>query len=558
MDAQPIPGTNNIIATATNHNGPCRGGIVAIDPSKGSNAKEAVTNLTPEIDIYRIGGVYGNGMRGPYEKPFPIDKTTYLVSNDGKLQVRSFGADYATLLLPDRGLGYYSAQPIRQVKRPPVIVGTPRDRTAKFAQDGSVSGSWATVFVRDVYNGLAPHVKRGTIKQIAVVQEIEKSTHSPQNNVCLDGKGRRNIAVFGFQFPLVSCGATYAPKRLWGFADVKEDGSAAFKVPAEVPIYFMALDTEGRAVQRMRSFTHMMPGEVQGCVGCHADRNSAAPDMTGSRRRRTAVDTLTKPKWGAVGFRYDQVVQPVLDKYCIECHNERTQPADVDLTGDKTDFFNVSYDILARKGTQGEKNFLKHGSPVGPAGDTARGESPYTSWIWTINGAGHNVLEIEPYRWGSPASKLAEIIRSGHPDKNGKPRVNVADADRRRVYLWIDLNVPYYGTSTSSHKTRLGSRRMYPYEIDGVLKEVALRRCVQCHKSGLPRKFYTRMLKPENNSFLLAPLAKTAGGTEKCSRAIFKSKDDSDYKKIIGVFGPIQKMLREKPRADMVSYEITR
>jgi hypothetical protein len=35
MDAQPIPGTNQVVATATNHNGSCRGGIVAIDPSQG-------------------------------------------------------------------------------------------------------------------------------------------------------------------------------------------------------------------------------------------------------------------------------------------------------------------------------------------------------------------------------------------------------------------------------------------------------------------------------------------------------------------------------------------
>jgi len=194
MDAQPIPGTNNVIATATNHNGPCRGGIVMIDPSKGANAKESLTNLTPEVDIYRARGQYGNGMLGPYEKPFPVDKNTYLVSNNGKLQVRSFAGDHATLLLQDQGLGYYSPQPIRKVKTPPVIVGTPRDMTAKFAQDGSVSGSWATVFMRDVYNGLTPHVKRGTIKKIAVVQEIEKSTHSPQNNICLDVKEIRLIA----------------------------------------------------------------------------------------------------------------------------------------------------------------------------------------------------------------------------------------------------------------------------------------------------------------------------------------------------------------------------
>ncbi len=558
MDAQPVPGTNNVIATATNHNGPCRGGVVLIDPSKGANAPEAVTNLTPEVDIRMYSGVYGNGLRGPYEKPFPLGGEKYLVSNNGKLQLRNFDGDRVTLLKPAGGLGYYSAQPVRKTKLPPRLTGSVMDHAAKFAKDGSVSGAWATVFIRDVYDGLEPYVNRGQIKQIAVVQEIEKSTHSPQNNVCLNGKGRRNIAVFGFQFPLVSCGATYAPKRLWGFADVKADGSAAFKVPAEVPIYFMALDAEGRALQRMRSFTHLMPGEVQGCVGCHADRNSATPNMAGGMVTNAAVQELTPPEWGPVGFRYDQVVQPVLDKYCIECHNERRQPAKVDLTGDKTDFFNVSYDILARKGTQGERHFLRHGSPVGPAGDAVRGESPYTSWIWTINGSGHNTLEIKPGRWGSPASKLAEIIRSGHPDKKGKPRVNVADADRRKVYMWLDLNVPYYGTSSSDHKQRLGSRRMYPYELDGVLKEVAARRCAECHKGAVPREYYTRMLKPENNSFLLAPLAKDAGGAEKCGRAIFKSKDDPDYRKIIEVFQPLQELLVQRPRADMKPFSRTK
>jgi hypothetical protein len=63
------------------------------------------------------------------------------------------------------------------------------------------------------------------------------------------------------------------------------------------------------------------------------------------------------------------------------------------------------------------------------------------------------------------------------------------------------------------------------------------------------------MLKPENNSFLLAPLAKSAGGTEKCGRAVFKSKDDADYKKIMEVFEPIQEMLYHRPRMDMVALE---
>jgi len=556
MDAQPVPGTKMIVATATNHNGPCRGGIVLIDPAKGANAKEAVTNLSPEIDLYRYSGVYGNGLRGPYEKPFALGDDKLLVANNGALQLRDFDANVVTLLQPQDGMGFYSAQPIRTTPTPPVLTGTTMDRSVVMPEDGSVSGAWATVFMQDVYNGLEPHVKRGEIKQIAVVQEIEKSTHSPQNNFTPDGKHMRNIAVFGFQFPLVSCGATYAPKKLWGFADVNENGSAAFNVPSEVPIYFMALDAEGRALQRMRSFTHLMPGEVQGCVGCHADRNSVVSRSVGQLAMRGRPQKLTEPEWGVAGFSYDHVVQPVFDRNCIECHNEREQPGNVDMTGDKTDFFNVSYDILARTGTQSENGWIHHGSPVGPGGDATRGMSPYAEWIWTINGAGHNVLEIEPRRWGSPASKLAEIIRSGHPDKDGKPMVDVPDADRRKVYLWLDLNVPYYGTSSSNHKRRLGSRRMLPEQLDATLAEVAARRCVSCHKQGVPRKFYTRMLEPQNNNFMLAPLAKAAGGTERCGQPVFKSTKDPDYQKLLETFEPIRKLLKERPRADMPGFVV--
>ena len=562
MDAQPIPGTNQVVATATNHNGSCRGGIVAIDPSKGVNSPKAIRNLTPEINIYahRIGGgPWGNGMldtrvRGQYEKPFAISASRFLVSKGGTIQLRDFDANAISLISPEGGMGWYCPMPVRKTKLPALLFGS----IAALPKDGSVSGAWATMYMQDVYNGLEPHVRRGQIKQIAVIQEIEKSTHSPQNNHRLDGRGMRNIAVFGFQFPLVSCGATYAPKKVWGFADVQKDGSAAFKVPSEVPIYFLALDAEGRALQRMRSFTHLMPGEIQGCVGCHADRNSVAssgPKLMATAIRRKPQE-LQAPAWGVKGFSYQEVVQGVFDRNCLKCHNERKQDGNVDLSGDMTDFFNVSYDILARTGTQSERRWIHHGSPSGAKYDKVRGMSPYTEWIWTINGAGANVLEIKPMRWGSPASKLAEIIRTGHPDKNGKKQVNVPPADRKRVYLWIDLNVPYYGTSSSNHKARLGSRRMMPQALEATLRDVASRRCASCHKKGVPRKFYTRVMKPQNNNFLLAPLAKSAGGTEKCGKAIFKSTDDPDYRNIMKTFEPIHELLRKRPRADMKDFKL--
>ena len=86
-----------------------------------------------------------------------------------------------------------------------------------------------------------------------------------------------SLRAFGFQFPVISCGATYAGKMVLGDVPLEEDGSAYFRVPSGIPIYFMVLDKHGRALQRMRSFTHLMPGETQGCVGCHEPRLSSPP-----------------------------------------------------------------------------------------------------------------------------------------------------------------------------------------------------------------------------------------------------------------------------------------
>jgi hypothetical protein len=64
------------------------------------------------------------------------------------------------------------------------------------------------------------------------------------------------------------------------------------------------------------------------------------------------------------------------------------------------------------------------------------------------------------------------------------------------------------------------------------------------------------MLKPENNNFMLAPLAKAAGGTELCGRAVFESKEDPDYQKLLETFLPIQELLRKRPRADMPEFYV--
>jgi hypothetical protein len=50
---------------------------------------------------------------------------------------------------------------------------------------------------------------------------------------------------------------------------------------------------------------------------------------------------------------------------------------------------------------------------------------------------------------------------------------------------------------------------------------------------------------------LLAPLSKSAGGTERCGRTVFADKNDPDYRKILETFDSVQKLIREQPRIDM-------
>ena len=93
---------------------------------------------------------------------------------------------------------------------------------------------------------------------------------------------------------------------------------------------------------------------------------------------------------------------------------------------------------------------------------------------------------------------------------------------------------------------------MVPPNLNKVLADVAKRRCGSCHKGNkIPRNPYIRITNVENSNFLVAPLAKSAGGSEKCGKAVFASKDDPDYKAIVKTFDPIVKLYTAKPRMDM-------
>jgi hypothetical protein len=120
-------------------------------------------------------------------------------------------------------------------------------------------------------------------------------------------------------------------RAVLGTVPVEEDGSAFFHAPAGKAIYFQALDQNGMAVQSMRSDTYLHPGEQMNCQGCHEPKLSAAtiPSTTPLALRREPSQIEPEPD-GSSPINFARLVQPVLDRHCVECHREKKA---VDLCG---------------------------------------------------------------------------------------------------------------------------------------------------------------------------------------------------------------------------------
>jgi hypothetical protein len=556
-EAKSVPGTNKIIATLTGHNGAICGGIGIIDPSKGSDNPAGITTILGEM--VTMARQADRNPRQKYEFAYPVSDRHFLVSNDGSIQLSDYtGKEVATILKRGEGpaigsLGFYAALPVQSRPREFLVTGAlpahPESQTAK-------------VVMQDVYIGLEEFIakgllKRGDIKQIRVVQGLGKYN-----------KGSQSQRAFCWQFPVVSAGATMEPKKTVSVVTVEADGSAMFEVPAMQPVFFQALDSEGRVIQRMRTFAQFMPGEAQSCTGCHLDRNTSVPVNRGERiiALQKPIQKINGAPWKEhpTAFSYPGQIQPILDRHCLRCHNATSQAGGIDLSGDRTDLFNVSYDNLVRDGA--------NRNPAATNASPNEFPHKYVSYIPSYNGSEHRYMAVEyfhPKAWGAFKSQLATLVHDGHPDAKGAKRIELDDMEKRLIYAWIDYNIPYYPTSHTNHpELPHGMRELVPNNFHAILADVAARRCVACHakpeptpggwfswhpagkERNLPLKFYLRWEKPELNNFMLAPLAKAAGGTGKCG-PVFQDTNDPDYQKLLHAFDAIHATVKAVPRMDM-------
>ncbi|HOX40113.1 MAG TPA: discoidin domain-containing protein [Candidatus Brocadiia bacterium] len=398
FEPRSIPGSDKIVFTASGHHSITAGSIVLLDPKRGNEGADPITRLTPEVCFPEIEGWPSTY----YVSPWPLSETYYLTAWSG-IPIQGQGTPNPVNAL---GLYVYDAfgnrefiyrdpeissvypTPLRPRRKPPVV--------ADLADSGS--SKEGRFLLQDVYAGM-PGIERGTVKSIRIVGvpiKTQPFMNTPRIGITRDDPG----------------------KCVLGTAPVEADGSAFFRVPSGVNVFFQALDADGVAIQTMRSITYVQPGQTLSCIGCHEHRQTAPQSAPALASRREPSKLKTGPD-GSWPLRFDKLVQPVLDKHCAECHrngSKEPKAAKLALTPDK------SYD-----------NLISIGSP-------------------SLSGLvlqGYNQSRSIPGQGTAARAGLLKHLKSSHKD------VQLTAEEYERLITWMDTCAQLLGSFSEAQEQDL-------------------------------------------------------------------------------------------------------
>ncbi len=430
--ARQIPGAENttkFVATITGHHSHSKGGAACIfDVSKGRQESDGAVQLLgghgKEVEPLVIDNL-ARAYSPMFFHPWPLNEKYFLVVTGGSVYLMDVFDNMVCLKSRDDNGQYYEPIPLKKRKTPPVVP----DRI-------NLDSDTAQVLINDVYKGPGlKGVPRGTVKKL----RIYRYEYGPRH--------RGGHYAMGME-------AGWDAKQVLGTVPVEEDGSANFKIPADTPFALQPLDKEGKALQLMRSWTVAMPGELLSCVGCHESQN-----MPPSRERAEAMfrkpDEI-EPFYGPLrGFSFKREIQPVLDKYCVGCHDGTF---DIDEYGrDKQGRYKVADRIIGTGKNTGKK-FAQCGIPdLSNPRSAHRMLHPYVR----RNGPEGDYHLLTPLEFHANTSELVQMLEKGHHN------VKLDDEAWDRIITWIDINAPYHGTWTEAGankkilKRRIELRKQY-------------------------------------------------------------------------------------------------
>jgi len=320
LHARGIPGTEKVIAVLSGHHCHQRGKLAIIDPSQGQQEADGVQLIAPvrETKAVRVDAYGQSGEQWQY--PYPISETEFLVTYHpdpgGNRKYRGpFGIYWMDidgrreLLAWDEKISCNQAVPLASRRRPHV-----RPSQVDWRRKTGV------YYVKDVYEGPGlAGVERGTVKRLRVVALEFRAAGIGSN-----GSGGPAGGAMSSTPPSIRNG-TWDVKRVLGSTPVYDDGSAMFTVPARTPVYFQLLDAKNHVVQTMRTWSTLQPGEMFSCVGCHESKSHVSGPTSKVAIALSRGAQPLEPFYGPPrGFSFPREIQPILDRHCTRCHNDRS------------------------------------------------------------------------------------------------------------------------------------------------------------------------------------------------------------------------------------------
>ncbi|HPD17218.1 MAG TPA: SUMF1/EgtB/PvdO family nonheme iron enzyme [Planctomycetota bacterium] len=405
--ARPCPNhpTRFVGIVGGHHDSPRMGELVLFDVAQGRREADGVVQRIPgrgkPVEPKILDGLVG-GSWPKFLHPWPLSDKYILTAcqpNGGSRWGIYLVDVFDNLLLLKEEPFYALLEPIPLAKRPkPPIIPDKVDLKRKDA----------VVYMSDVYaGGGLKDVPRGTVKKLRLFtyQFAYHGMGGQVNRVGLDGP--------------------WDVKRIIGTVPVEPDGSAYFRLPANVPVSVQPLDGEGKALQLMRSWMVAMPGETLSCVGCHETQNSSPPNRHAQAFVKPPADIT--PWYGPTrGFSFKREVQPVLDYHCTGCHDGSNPPL---ANGQTIPNYAAKEEVHPQARDKGYNGGTKFSASYLALRSFVRGH--------TIES---DIHLLNPAEFHADTTYLVQKLKKGH--------YGVAlDAEAwDRLITWIDLNTPYHGT----------------------------------------------------------------------------------------------------------------
>ena len=430
-DVRAIPGSRRVMMTGSAHHNWFAGSVGIIDPDQGFNFPHGLTKVTADVTWPECGNgpvdpvesprYHASGNFTAFYSPYPLGERDFIVSakRGEKFALYLMDTDGNRELIHEGANNIFHAMPLKPRPLPPVVA----DRVAWPTKAQRQQPEPGVIFSNSIYQGAPPEL-RGKAKFLRVIH-IEPKTYTYWN--------KRPYLSTG---PVVSAVQSEGVKRVLGTVPIEADGSVSFHAPSGLSLHFQLLDERQRALQTMRSFTSVMPGEYRGCLGCHESHSRAPAGEARSLALAHPPRDITPPPWADTTVSYTRYVRPVLDKYCARCHEgagEARKTLDFTFRPGFLDW-DETYFTLIGKPTWGKAYEMPKVCPPGfGIADTILVEA-------------YEKVDPAAYRTPEPMSRLSYRSRLIEMVSNGKHHgVRVDDVNLQRLICWVDTMCPYRG-----------------------------------------------------------------------------------------------------------------